>query len=51
MIMLMDVNFEKRYEKADIPYGDKHRFKIRVWQFLIVMLQLLDPQVYTDEFR
>lgn len=34
-----------------MPYSDKHRTKVRLWQFLIVCLQQLDPLLYTPEFR
>ena len=28
-----------------------HRLSIRHWQFLLVMLQLLDPSIYTPAYR
>lgn len=34
----LDLNFLPKYVKADMPYSDKHRVKVRLWQFLIVAL-------------
>jgi len=48
----MNVNFDKlRMLKSDQPYSEAHRIKLRTWQFLLVVLQFLDPAVYTPEFR
>jgi len=35
---LIDMNFEPYCEKADMPYTNQHRIKLRFWQALIVML-------------
>jgi hypothetical protein len=34
-----------------MPYSQLFREKLRIWQALIVMVTLLDPQIYTKEFR
>ena len=34
-----------------MPYSQQHREKLRIWQSLLVFLQLLDPTIYTVEFR
>src|SRR3569833_2765743 len=48
---MINNNFLPKYEKTDMPYSDKHRVKVRLWQFILVVLQLLDPKLYTKEFR
>ena len=30
-----------------MPYSQPHREKLRIWQSLLVFLQLLDPTIYT----
>lgn len=42
---------EGLFKKCDHPWSDSHRLGIRIWQFLLVMLQLLDPAIYTPAFR
>ena len=32
-------------------YSEPHRTKLRMWQTCIVLVQLLDPKIYTPEFR
>mmetsp|Transcript_15937 Transcript_15937/g.26858 ORF Transcript_15937/g.26858 Transcript_15937/m.26858 type:complete len:171 (-) Transcript_15937:939-1451(-) len=34
-----------------MPYSQQFREKLRIWQSLIVFLELLDPQVYSEQFR
>lgn len=48
---LLEINYLPKYEKADMPYSEKHRVKVRVWQTLVVLLEFLDPNLYTYEFR
>jgi hypothetical protein len=48
--MLLNFN-SKKMRKVEMPYGEGHRMKLRNWCFLIVLLQMLDPAVYTEEFR
>jgi hypothetical protein len=45
------MNFEKKMEKANMPYSDIYRLKLRLWQLLIMSLELIDPKLYTPEFR
>ena len=42
-ILLLDINFNPKYEKADMPYSERHRVKVRAWQTLIVLIEFLDP--------
>ena len=50
--MLFKVNFDEKVKRRQSqPFSEEHRLKLRVWQFAIVMLQLLDRKVYTPEFR
>lgn len=51
IIMAMELNLHKKYEKCDMPYSEKHRIKIRLWQLMIVLMEHLDPKLYTKEFR
>ena len=48
---LMDQNLLPKNLRADLPYSDKHRLKTRLWQTLVVLIELLEPEVYTPEFR
>jgi len=46
------LNFSvKKMRKVDMPFGEGHRLKVRNWCFLIVLLQFLDPSIYSDAFR
>jgi len=48
----LNMNFNsKKMKKVDCPFGEGHRLKLRNWCFLLCLLQLLDPEVYTEEFR
>lgn len=38
-------------KKCEQPYGEGHRLKVRNWQFMLVLLQLLDPAIYTESYR
>ena len=49
---LMISNFNNKImSRAEQPYSEGHRMRVRTWQFLLVMLQLLDPEVYTPAYR
>lgn len=52
ILELFELNkaLEKR-ANAEMPYSQQHREKVRIWQALIVFLQLLEPTIYTKEFR
>jgi len=51
IIGLLDINFSPKYEKADMPYSEKHRVKLRAWQTLIVLIEFIDPLLYNQHFR
>lgn len=51
IIELLDLNFSPKYEKADMPFSEKHRVKLRAWQTLIVLIEFLDPALYNQHFR
>jgi len=42
---------EAAFRKCDHPWSDSHRLGIRIWQMLLVLIQLLDPTVYTPAYR
>ena len=42
---------EENFKKCHFPWSDSHRFGMRIFQMILVMLQLLDPAVYTSAFR
>lgn len=44
---LIDLNYSIKFVKASMPYSDGHRLKVRAWQTLVVLLEYLDPAVYT----
>lgn len=44
ILLLLDINYDRRFDKASMPYGDAHRVKVRAWQTLVVVLDFLDPQ-------
>ncbi len=43
IMLLIGVNYDKRFQKAQMPYSDAHRVKVRSWQTLVVVLDFLDP--------
>jgi hypothetical protein len=52
VLKLLEINFDKRYEKASMPYSDAHRVKVRAWQSLVVMLDFVDPNtIYREDLR
>ena len=51
MIRLFELNRDLEDNTKDFPYSNEHRQKLRVWQSLLVLVQLLDPSVYTPAFR
>lgn len=42
---------DKNYRKPEQPWSFSHRLHMRHWQFLLVLMQLLDPQIYTPAYR
>ena len=48
---LMDQNLLPKNLRADLPYSDKDRLKAILQQTLVVLIELLEPEVYTPEFR
>lgn len=50
-IMLLDINFDKAYLQADMPYSEKHRVKVRCWQTIIVIMEFFNPTLYDTLFR
>lgn len=38
IILLLDLNKAKDLDKASMPYTDAFRYKLRVWQSLIVTI-------------
>lgn len=46
----LNKDLDKNAQHA-MPYSEEHRQKLRVWQSLLVFLQLLDPTIYTLAFR
>lgn len=49
--MLLDINFDKAYLQADMPYSEKHRVKVRGWQTIIVIMEFFNPALYDTLFR
>ena len=47
IMWLIDLNYSIKFVKASMPYSDGHRLKVRAWQTLVVLLEYLDPAVYT----
>lgn len=45
---LIDMNSLKMFDKARMPYTDAFRYKLRVWQSLIVFVPLFEPKIYAD---
>jgi len=43
ILLLIGVNYDKRFIKGQMPYSDAHRAKVRAWQTLIVLIDFLDP--------
>jgi len=52
IIVLLELNQTlEQQSQSEMPYSQHHRQKLRTWQSLVVFLQLLDPEIYTLEFR
>ncbi len=52
ILLTLGVNYDKRFERASMPFSDSHRAKVRAWQTLVVLLDFLDPRtVYRPDRR
>ena len=50
--LMINVNYDKRFDKGQMPYSDAHRTKVRCWQTLVVLLDFLDPTtIYAPDRR
>jgi hypothetical protein len=48
MMNLLNLNLDKKsFVKSESPYSEPHRFKIRTWQFIVLLqgcFKSLDPE-------
>ena len=52
IIKMIQINYDKQYNKSSSPYSESHRIKVRCWQTIVVLLDFLDPKtIYTPELR
>ena len=49
--LILSLLHDRRMDRSEQPWSDGFRLKMRTWQFLLIMIQLLDNSIYTPAFR